>query len=248
MFEIGTSLRDARIRQGYELGDAEAATKIRAKYLVALEEEAFELLPAKTYVKGFLHSYAEYLGLDGQLYVDEYNSRYAGLEDEVAPRPRRRSQPVSRAHRRVESRMVMAALVGIAAVSALVVIAWTAGDTDPPPIPNLATEPAATPAPGPGAGEGSAAEGGPAAVSIAAVDGPSSLTVNKESATGELVYAGTLEAGERLTFTWRRLWIQAASPGNLRVHLNGRLVQLGPPTAPATVIVTADGIEPVGRG
>lgn len=246
MFEIGTSLRDARIRQGYDLGDAEAATKIRAKYLVALEEEAFELLPAKTYVKGFLHSYAEYLGLDGQLYVDEYNSRNAGLEDEDGPRPRRRTQPVSRAHRRVESRMVLAALVGIAAVSALVVIAWTAGETDPQ-IPNLATEPAATPAPAPGGGEGSA-EQGPAAVSIAAVDGPSSLTVNKESATGELVYAGTLETGERLTFTWRRLWIQAASPGNLRVHLNGRLVQLGPPTAPATVIVTADGIEPVGRG
>src|SRR5207247_10526744 len=58
-----------------EFPQAEAAIKIRGKYLRALEDEQFELLPAETYVKGFLRTYAEYLGLDGQLYVDEFNSR-----------------------------------------------------------------------------------------------------------------------------------------------------------------------------
>ena len=76
MFEIGNSLREARLRQSLELTEAELATKIRGKYLRALEEEQFDLLPAQTYVKGFLRTYAEWLGLDGQLYVDEYNSRY----------------------------------------------------------------------------------------------------------------------------------------------------------------------------
>ena len=66
------------MRRGIEVTQAEQATKIRGKYLRALEEEQFELLPAQTYVKGFLRTYAEYLGLDGQLYVDEYNSRYDG--------------------------------------------------------------------------------------------------------------------------------------------------------------------------
>ena len=66
-----------------------AATKIRPKYLRALEDEQFELLPAQTYVKGFLSTYAEFLGLDGQLYVDEYNSRYVTREEEVPLRPRR---------------------------------------------------------------------------------------------------------------------------------------------------------------
>ena len=74
MFEIGNSLREARLRQGLEFVEVEQATKIRGKYLRALEDEQFDILPGQTYVKGFLRTYAEYLGLDGQLYVDEYNS------------------------------------------------------------------------------------------------------------------------------------------------------------------------------
>ena len=94
MFEIGNSLREARLRQQLDFPEIEQATKIRAKYLRALEDEQFELLPAQTYVKGFLRSYAEYLGLDGQLYVDEYNSRFVVGEEEplhaLDARPRRR--------------------------------------------------------------------------------------------------------------------------------------------------------------
>src|ERR1044071_10234257 len=82
MFEIGNSLREARLRQHLDFPEIEQATKIRGKYLRALEDEQFEVLPAQTYVKGFLRSYAEYLGLDGQLYVDEYNSRFVVGDDE----------------------------------------------------------------------------------------------------------------------------------------------------------------------
>ena len=65
MFEIGNSLREARLRQGLDFPEIEQATKIRGKYLCALEEEAFEVLSVQTYVKGFLCSYVDYLGLDG---------------------------------------------------------------------------------------------------------------------------------------------------------------------------------------
>ena len=89
MFEIGNSLREARLRQGLDFFEIEQSTKIRGKYLRALEDEQFEVLPAQTYVKGFLRSYADYLGLDGQLYVDEFNSRYVRgeLEEEEEQRP-----------------------------------------------------------------------------------------------------------------------------------------------------------------
>jgi cytoskeletal protein RodZ len=127
MFEIGTSLREARLRQGLDFPEIEQGTKIRGKYLRALEDEQFDLLPAQTYVKGFLRSYAEYLGLDGQLYVDEYNSRFVvGGEDERPPRPRR-SPPPSRGVR-VQSRVLMLTLLGIALVTALVIVAWTRGE------------------------------------------------------------------------------------------------------------------------
>src|SRR5436309_1521369 len=59
MFEIGNSLREARLRQHLDFPQVEQATKIRGKYLRALEEEQFEVLPSQTYVKGFLRTYVE---------------------------------------------------------------------------------------------------------------------------------------------------------------------------------------------
>ena len=99
MFEIGNSLREARARQRLDYSQVELATKIRAKYLRALEEEQFEVLPSGTYVHGFLRSYAEFLGLDGQLYVDEYNSRYVadGFDDMPQRRPHMRQERSTRA-------------------------------------------------------------------------------------------------------------------------------------------------------
>src|SRR5881398_2444361 len=122
VFEIGTSLREARLRQGLDFPELEQGTKIRGKYLRALEDEQFDVLPAQTYVKGFLRTYAEFLGLDGQLYVDEYNSRYV-VDDETL-RPHRAASQRVRQQRRVESRVVVLALLGIAAVTALVLLAW----------------------------------------------------------------------------------------------------------------------------
>src|SRR3954453_186435 len=83
MFEIGNTLREARLRRGLDILDCEAETKIRAKYLRAMEEEQFDLMPSATYVRGFLRAYADFLDLDGRLVLDEYESRfgdYAPLE------------------------------------------------------------------------------------------------------------------------------------------------------------------------
>ena len=150
MFEIGTSLREARNRQQLDLTEVEQATKIRARYLQALEEETFDALPAQTYVKGFLRTYADYLGLDGQLYVDEYNSRYAVGDDEFRePVVARRSSRVQPRHRRLERRGVVLALAGIGVLCALVIAAFKFS-SDRPDIPNLSTngvapKPAVTP-------------------------------------------------------------------------------------------------------
>src|SRR3954464_15129890 len=77
MFEVGGSLREARLKRGLSPADVQKAIRIRDRYLQALEEERWELLPGDAYVKGFLRTYADYLGLDGNLYVEEYNSRFA---------------------------------------------------------------------------------------------------------------------------------------------------------------------------
>ena len=76
MPEIGDQLRETRMRNRIDITEVEAATKIRAKYLRALENEEWDLLPGPTFVKTFLRTYADYLGLDARNLVEEYRSRY----------------------------------------------------------------------------------------------------------------------------------------------------------------------------
>jgi cytoskeleton protein RodZ len=85
MASIGERLREARMRQRVDVSEVEDATKIRAKYLRALENEEFDLLPGPTYVKSFLRTYAEYLGLDARLLVEEFRVRYEPREEEETP-------------------------------------------------------------------------------------------------------------------------------------------------------------------
>src|SRR6478672_464039 len=72
MPEIGETLREARMRAKIDVSEVEATTKIRAKYLRALENEEWGLLPGPTFVR----SYADYLGLDSKLLVEEYRLRH----------------------------------------------------------------------------------------------------------------------------------------------------------------------------
>src|SRR2546423_12562064 len=136
MFELGNSLRDVRVRQGLDHAQVEQATKIRAKYIRALEDEQFGILPAQTYVKGFLRSYADFLGLDGQVYVDEYDSRF--LTEGFDEAPRRRPSRAQRDRRGGERGKVMLARGGGAALAGLVVGAGEVGGGGPgaarPPV------------------------------------------------------------------------------------------------------------------
>src|SRR3954454_7863590 len=74
------------MRQRLDITDVEAQTKIRAKYLRALENEDFGMLPGPTFVKSFLRTYAEFLGLDPHLLVEEYRARHDPRdESELTP-------------------------------------------------------------------------------------------------------------------------------------------------------------------
>src|SRR5215213_7865106 len=74
------------MRQRLDITDVEAQTKIRAKYLRALENEDFGMLPGATFVKSFLRTYAEFLGLDPHLLVEEYRVHHDPRdESELTP-------------------------------------------------------------------------------------------------------------------------------------------------------------------
>ncbi|MBA3347848.1 MAG: helix-turn-helix domain-containing protein [Actinobacteria bacterium] len=239
MFEIGNSLRETRLRQGLDFPELEHATKIRGKYLRDLEDERFELLPSHTYVKGFLRSYADHLGLDGQLYVDEYNSRYVIGEDDAPLSTRRVPAARRRKSDRRESSVVLLALTSIAIVTALVIAAWRFGEPDRPTVPGLqetaATSTAArTPS--------TPAATGTVTLEITATRGDSFVDVRRGDAIGIAEFNGTIERGQKQRFTGRVLWLQVRTPKNVVVRVNGNRVGLVPAVKTRGVYVTAQRI------
>jgi cytoskeletal protein RodZ len=128
MPEIGATLREARMRARIDVSEIEATTKIRAKYLRALENEEWGLLPGPTFVKSFLRTYAEALGLDGKSMVEEYRLHHerpsdAMLEPIVSTpqRQRRRTKPSG------PSRGYMVAVGVIGLIIVALVIALVSG-------------------------------------------------------------------------------------------------------------------------
>lgn len=69
---VGTILREARNRRKVELSEVEAATRIRFRYLRAIEDEEWDVLPGGVYTRGFIRTYASFLGLDGDRLVSDY--------------------------------------------------------------------------------------------------------------------------------------------------------------------------------
>ena len=212
MFEIGNSLREARVRQGLDYPQVELATKIRAKYIRALEEEEFDVLPSGTYIKGFLRSYADFLGLDGQLYVDEYNSRYVHDGSFVDDMPQRR--PRVHQDRSIEKKVVVFALAGIAAITALVIVAWRygGGGSATPTVVNqqTQTQPPAV----------------PKGLQFKAIGKGTYLEIRRRSPTGPVVWQGTLRHGDAEFLVGTRFWLSVRRPAGVRFKLLGKPVSL----------------------
>lgn len=133
---IGTVLKRARTRQGIEIGEVEERTKIRTKYLRALESEDWDVLPNPAYAKGFLRTYAQLLGLDADAVVEEYRKQ---VESRLEPdSPLGLGEPVLEGRRRPgeppSGRFGPLALVGLGVVAAaaiFLVVGLVGGDEDP---------------------------------------------------------------------------------------------------------------------
>ena len=219
MFDIGSSLREARLRQDLDFPELEERTKIRPKYLRALEDERFDILPAPTYIRGFLRAYAETLGLDGQPFVDEYNTRFAVGEEDAPVRSRR--VPAARRERGPrESGIAIVALFAIAVATALVIAAWKFGGPEGERVPGLASQSTRVSTPD------SASVAQSTRLTVRAVRGGSWMEVRVGSSGGKLVYSGTLERGQQKTFEGERLQLAIAEPQNVAVRLNGNRVDL----------------------
>jgi cytoskeleton protein RodZ len=241
VLEIGSSLREARVRRGVELGQVEADTHIRTRYLEALENDRFELLPGEAYVRGFLRTYADYLELDADLFVDEYNAHFAPPEE---PLPqliqRRRGGPHG-----LPARGTVAALLTVALVA---VLAWRLDAGGEPTVPPASVGPAAKrpPATPVRVRPSRRREARPATLVLIAARGPCWLRVHLGSEAGRRLHEGMLEQGRSLRFAGKRLWIRLGAPRNLEASLNGEPARL--PDDTANVVVTTAGVRTVEVG
>jgi cytoskeletal protein RodZ len=117
---VGETLQLARERKGVDLYRAERDTKIRLRYLSALEDGAYDELPPPVYTKGFLRNYAIYLGLDPdeilERWRDEMDALRASERLSVAPPP----QPIAAPGRRI----TLTPGMFVAGLVALVVVAF----------------------------------------------------------------------------------------------------------------------------
>jgi transcriptional regulator with XRE-family HTH domain len=246
VFELGASLEEARRRQGLDLEQVEEATCIGRRYLRALEEERFELLPGDTYTKAFLRAYADFLGLDAKHYLDEYTNRFA----ERTPEPALVSQPLRLRTRRAPLARLRRWPVLAAVVLAVVlgVLAWQYGGpgsssrpVPPPssaPSPPRPTPPAPRPPPQP-----STLQPAPM-LSLKAARGSCWLNVHAFGPNGRVIYTGTLAQGGTIRFSLRRpLWIRLGAPWNLDATIAAKPAH-GMPTRTGNILVTPTGIRP----
>jgi Helix-turn-helix domain len=242
VFEIGGSLREVRESKGLALGDVSAATLIKASYLAALENEYFDALPGRAYARAFLREYAEYLGLDGQTFVEEFDARYPELAEAPPIVPVRLPQPV-------RLRPYVTAAAVIAAVLLVGLLAGRSDDgertTLQPPPPTVPSRPPAVPSRPPAVTHATPApttpRPRPRARLVLDALGRCWLEAHVGSREGRIIFRDTLETGGHVRFEAGRLWIRLGAPWNLIATLNGRPVAL--PDRIASIVVTPKGVR-----
>src|SRR5437879_5138225 len=247
MFEIGGSLREARLKRNLTPADVQKAIRIRDRYLQALEEERWELLPGDAYVKGFLRTYADYLGLDGNLYVEEYNSRFARPEDPLmVPERFARSS-------RLGGVGFLRPLVIVGAIVAIVaaVAAWQlSGSSSPRQGAQSTSTPTTTASHHQTTPRGQhkhthhVSVALPSRAVVVASRGNSWLWVRAGSASGPTVYQGTLLQGKTLPVNLKNgpVWIRFGYAPAVEIRLGGTLVH-GLPSQVGNVLLTRRGIR-----
>jgi cytoskeleton protein RodZ len=244
VFEIGNTLREARVRRSITLQQVEEDTKIRVKYIQAMENEDFEVMPGATFVKGFLRTYSEYLSLDADVMLDEYRSR--GVKTTEIQEPFGGVSMLGAPHgHRGRNTIVIVAVVCLL-VLGVIWILGRGGDTP------QSTQPGAlgitSPSPSPSASRTAkpqktttpVAKG---ALRIIATSGESWVEVRKNSSAGTVLFSGTLAKGKAKVFVSKVLWLRLGNPSALLLRVEGRAVKPTNDVGPVDYIIKNGKLE-----
>ena len=246
MAQIGNILREARIRKGWSLKDVSDVTKVRTKYLEALEQNDFHVIPGSTFVKAYLRTYASLLRLDADALVEEYRSTYergkddsGEYYDQTAERARSRSLTRQKSKTMKRTRRGYT-VIGVVAIVAVVLLAWFGSNRGQPAAtldPDSVGGSVTTTMAGGGStgttettvGEESTttsseivATGGDVDLRIRVADNESCfLKVHEDNRDGRELFSGTATSGQELEwFVAKRYWLQVGLPDVIRVFAN----------------------------
>jgi hypothetical protein len=129
---VGPILREARNRRKLDISTVEATIRIRARFLLAIENEEWDVLPGGVYTRGFIRTYANYLGLDGERLAEDFRREVEGASGERTPTAELAPVAASAATgvpggRRGLPRVGWLAIAAVLLVAALVVVALPGG-------------------------------------------------------------------------------------------------------------------------
>lgn len=136
---IGAILRETRNRREIELAEVEVTTRIRLRYLRAIENEEWDVLPGGVYTRGFIRTYAAFLGLDGERLVEDFRQHVEGWNRGPVPGPLRPAEAGTsngsrtgpRLPQRTGTWLAVAAVIAIAAMAIIAIPGGGGGGNGP---------------------------------------------------------------------------------------------------------------------
>jgi hypothetical protein len=229
---VGSSLREARSRRKLSLQEVEAATKIRARYLKALEAEAWDELPGDVYARAFVRTYAGYLGLDADRLAeavrrDRGSARPGERLPRVEPLPRR----AARGRRPNVPPRLIAAVVSALVVAALIAVGVAGGGSDGGSEP--AQRAAGRGGDRGGGGKGGAAQAGAAKEHELTLRAKAEVWVCLLDGQGRPLLDGELlAAGERAGPFRSGSFTAALGNGQVSMEVDGKRASVAPSNSP----------------
>jgi cytoskeleton protein RodZ len=248
VFEIGNTLREARVRRNLTLQQVEEDTKIRVKYVQAMENEDFDVMPGATYVKGFLRTYSEYLSLDPDVIIGEYRSR--GVKTGEIQEPFGGASMLGKPHgHRGRNTVVLVAVICLLVLGVIWILGRGGGGNQPAtkpgalgltsPSPSPSTSTSATP-------KASATPLVKGELRISTPGGDSWMEVRRDTSTGKVLFSGTVKKGSTRVFVGDVLWLRLGNPSAVGIRVDGRKIAPTDSVNPADYIVKNGKLEKQG--
>ncbi len=240
MFEIGNTLREARVRRTLTLQQVEEDTKIRVKYVQAMENEDWDVMPGVTYVKGFLRTYSTYLGLDPEVIIGEFRSR-GMVPSAEHHEPFSGSSVIGkpRSHRG-RNTIVILAVVCLVVLAVIYALGMDSGTSEEPPttpdaLGIVSPSPTASKTPKPVASKTAIPAWQRDLVKVEAVRGDCWMEVRRNDDQGVVLFSGTVSKGDMKKFKGKDIWMSLGNPASVQLEAAGKKVALKSDVGPWTV-------------